>query len=81
MQGVRQTGRTSGSRQPTGSTGGAALGEDLHLPELVRTLRSLTPDSPETQSRLEEFARKYAEGTYRVDAQATAAKIIEDAFR
>jgi anti-sigma28 factor (negative regulator of flagellin synthesis) len=47
----------------------------------MRTLRCLAPDSPETQSRLEEFARNYAQGTYRVDAQATAAKIIEDASR
>jgi anti-sigma28 factor (negative regulator of flagellin synthesis) len=40
----------------------------------------MAADSPETQSRLEQIAQDYVQGTYRVDAQATAAKIIDDAF-
>jgi anti-sigma28 factor (negative regulator of flagellin synthesis) len=41
----------------------------------------MAPDPPETQSRLEQIAQNYAQGTYRVDTQATAAKIIDDACR
>jgi hypothetical protein len=55
-------------------------GDDLHLPELVRSLRSLASDSPERQAKLEELARRYAAGTYTVNAAATATKIIEDAI-
>ena len=54
-------------------------GDDFHLSELVRSLRSLASDSPERQARLEELARMYAAGTYTVNAAATAAKIIDDA--
>ena len=57
----------------------APVSDDLHLPEVVRALRSLASDSPERQARLEELARMYAAGTYTVDAAATATKIIEDA--
>jgi hypothetical protein len=53
-------------------------GDDVHLPELVRSLRSLASDSPERQAKLEELARMYAAGTYTVNAAATAAKIIDD---
>jgi flagellar biosynthesis anti-sigma factor FlgM len=56
-----------------------AASDDVHLSELVRSLRSLVPDSPERQERLEQIARAYASGTYKVDAEATAAKIIDDA--
>jgi anti-sigma28 factor (negative regulator of flagellin synthesis) len=62
------------------STKGAPIGDDLHLSELVRSLRSLASDSPERQAKLEELARMYAAGTYTVNAAATAAKIIEDAI-
>jgi anti-sigma28 factor (negative regulator of flagellin synthesis) len=62
------------------STKGATIGDDLHLPELVRSLRSLASESPERQAKLEELARMYAAGTYTVDATAIAAKIIDDAI-
>ena len=55
-------------------------GDDLHLSELVRSLRSLASDSPERQARLEELARMYAAGSYTVDAAATAAGIIDDSI-
>jgi anti-sigma28 factor (negative regulator of flagellin synthesis) len=55
--------------------------DDAHLGDLVKTLRSMEADSPEMQSRLEQIAQNYAQGTYRVDTQATAAKMIDDAFR
>jgi flagellar biosynthesis anti-sigma factor FlgM len=55
--------------------------DDVHLSELVRSLRSLAAESPERQERLEQIARAYANGTYEVDAGATAAKIVDDARR
>lgn len=55
--------------------------DDAHFSELVRSLRSLAPDSPERQARLEQLARAYASGAYKVDAEATAAKIIDDALQ
>ena len=60
---------------------GVTSGDDIHLSELVRSLRSLAADSPERQARIEQIARAYADGTYKVDADATAAKIIDDAFQ
>ena len=78
---------TSGARTEAGkSTRVANLSQngvssdDVHLSELVRSLRSLAADSPERQARLEQIARSVANGTYKVDAKATASKIIDDAF-
>jgi flagellar biosynthesis anti-sigma factor FlgM len=62
----------------TGSTGASAGNDDVHLSELVRTLRSLAADSPERQARIEQLARSYVSGNYHVDAQATADGIISD---
>jgi hypothetical protein len=45
----------------------APKSEDLHLSELVRSLRSLAADSPERQARIESIARAYANGSYQVD--------------
>jgi flagellar biosynthesis anti-sigma factor FlgM len=70
------SGRNQGSRATS-----HAAGDDIHLSELVRSLRSLAADSPERQERLEQIARDYANGTYRVDSRATAGKIVDDARR
>jgi anti-sigma28 factor (negative regulator of flagellin synthesis) len=78
MQRTVRTG-TAG-RSGDASTNGAPIGDDVHLSELVRSLRSLASDSPERQAKLEELARMYATGSYTVDAAATAAKIIDDAI-
>ena len=67
-------------RNGDASTNGVSMGDDVHLPELVRSLRSLACDSPERQARLEELARAYAAGTYTVDATAIAGKMIDDAI-
>jgi hypothetical protein len=53
---------------------------DFHLAELVRTLRSLVGDSPERQAKIEGLMRAYAQGELRVDAEATASAIIDDAL-
>jgi len=55
--------------------------DDVHLSELVRSLRSLAADSPERQARIEQIARAYANGTYQVDSEATASKIIDDSLQ
>jgi anti-sigma28 factor (negative regulator of flagellin synthesis) len=67
--------------QPTPRVSVDPAGDDVHLSELVRSLRSLAADSPERQERLERIARAYAAGTYEVDADATAGRIIDDALQ
>ena len=78
-----RTGQTTGASNPIAASApagsGAESGDDIHLSELVRSLRSLAADSPERQARIEQIARSYASGTYQVNAQATASKIIDDA--
>jgi hypothetical protein len=64
---------TQGPRQ-TGSTSGSGQ-------PTGPASNAASSYDPETQSRLEQIAQSYAQGTCRVDAQATAAKIIDDAFR
>ncbi len=71
--------RAGSSSRNAGAGASGATDDDVHLSELVRSLRSLASDSPERQQRLEEIARAYASGTYQVDAQALAGKIIDDA--
>ena len=80
--GTQQTTR-SGQTARTADTAGAnaTSGDDIHLSELVRSLRSLAADSPERQAHIEQIARAYADGTYKVDPEATAAKMIDDAFQ
>ncbi len=53
-------------------------GDDVHLSELVRSLRSLAAESPERQAKIEHLARAYASGSYQVDAAATASAIIQE---
>ena len=67
-------------RTSTADLSGATMSDDVHLAELVRSLRSLASDSPERQAKLEELARMCAVGNYTIDAGATAAKIIDDAI-
>jgi flagellar biosynthesis anti-sigma factor FlgM len=79
--GTQETARTgqssgAGSTQTTSTTSN----DDVHLSELVKSLRSLAADSPERQAKLESLARSYANGSYAVDAGATASKIIDDSF-
>src|ERR1700733_11054434 len=64
--------KTSQSSVAGRAAGGAGSGDDVHLSELVRSLRSMAADSPERQARIEQIARSYASGTYKVDPQATA---------
>src|SRR5580704_4276631 len=72
------------ARSTNGSGAGPVSGDnvhdDVHLSELVRSLRSLAAESPERQARLEQIARSYANGTYQADTAATASKMINDAL-
>jgi flagellar biosynthesis anti-sigma factor FlgM len=76
---TQETERAGQSSRPQ-NAGTAASSDDVHLSELVRSLRSLAADSPERQARLEQIARSVANGTYNVDAKAIASKIIDDAL-
>ncbi|HEY7333795.1 MAG TPA: flagellar biosynthesis anti-sigma factor FlgM [Bryobacteraceae bacterium] len=74
-----QTSRNSSAGRNTASGSGVESGDDIHLSELVRSLRALAADSPDRQARIEQIARNYTNGAYKVDAQGTASKIIDDA--
>ena len=63
----------------TSRTGGGSR-DDVHLSELVRSLRALAADSPERQAYVDQIERTYASGNYQVAAGATAGKIIDDAL-
>ena len=67
-------------RTSTADGSGATVSDDVHLAELVRSLRSLAADSPERQARIEELARSVANGTHQVNAEATASGIIDEAL-
>jgi len=77
-----QTERAAPARKNT-NTGAAPSGssDDVHLSELVRSLRSLAADSPERQAKIEQLTRAYASGKYAVDPQATAEAIVNDAVK
>jgi flagellar biosynthesis anti-sigma factor FlgM len=77
---AQQAERTEQNSRTAHAPGKGGAGDDVHLSELVKSLRSLAADSPERQAHLEEIARAYASGAYKVDAHATAAKIIDDAL-
>ena len=70
MQETARAGQGSGAGA-TQSTG-TSSNDDVHLSELVKSLRSLAADSPERQAKLESLARTYASGSYAVNAGATA---------
>ena len=69
-----------GSRLGGAAAGGQGAVDNVHLSELVRSLRALASESPERQAHLEQLARSYALGTYKVDAEATASRIVDDAL-
>ena len=82
--GAQQTQRSTqvgGNANGTSSAGSSSSSDDVNLSELVRSLRSLAADSPERQSKIEQLTRAHASGTYKVDPQATAGAIIDDATK
>jgi flagellar biosynthesis anti-sigma factor FlgM len=80
--GTQETARTGQSPAPGSTqTSGASSNDDVHLSELVKSLRSMAADSPERQAKLESLARSYANGSYHVDAGATASNMIDDSIK
>ncbi len=73
-----QTGRTGASNAPNASVGDS--GDGVELSGLAQSLRSLDVDSPERQAQVDALAKTYAQGNYKVDANATAGGIIQDAL-
>jgi flagellar biosynthesis anti-sigma factor FlgM len=59
----------------------SSASDDVHLSELVRSLRALAAQSPERQNKIEQLTRLYASGSYKVDVQATAEAIIDAAIK
>jgi flagellar biosynthesis anti-sigma factor FlgM len=55
--------------------------DGVALSGLAQTLRTLDVDSPERQAQVESLARAYAQGNYKVDAEAVAGEIINDALK
>ncbi len=79
---TQDTERTSSAnRLQSGSSTEASSSDDVHLSELVRSLRSLAAESPERQNKMEQLARAYATGSYKVDSNATASAMIDDAMK
>ena len=76
---ARQTAGTPPAHSSETQPAAPASAEDIDLAELVRTLRSLAADSPERQAKIEGLMRAYASGDLRVDAEATASAIIDEA--
>src|SRR5437868_13542898 len=79
--------RAHGAAHATGTaragvpSAGNAPGDDVHLSELVRSLRSLATESPERHAHLEQIARTYTRGEYKADPEAVASKIIDYAIK
>ncbi len=82
--GTQQTQRSTpvgGNANGPSSTSSSSSADDVNLSGLVRSLRSLSVDSPERQSKVEQLSSSIANGTYKVDPEATAGAIIDDATK
>jgi flagellar biosynthesis anti-sigma factor FlgM len=76
-----QTGRIAGQgSSPAAEPTAAPEGDDVHLSELVRSLRALAAESPARQAYVDQIEKTYASGNYQADAEATASKIVDDAL-
>jgi flagellar biosynthesis anti-sigma factor FlgM len=56
-------------------------GDGVQLSGLAQGLTGLDAESPERQAQVEALAKAYADGTYAVDPDKTAAGIIDDALK
>ena len=77
-QGLERT--VPGNRLGVVPAPGEGSGDNVHLSELVSSLRALASESPDRKAHLEQLARAYAQGNYKVDVEATAAGIVNDAL-
>lgn len=84
MAGAQQAQRSS---QVGGNINGPAPGslssstDAVSLSGLAQGVRAQAADSPERQAKVDQLSQTYASGSYKVDSQATAGAIIEDATK
>ncbi len=76
----RSTSSSSAATAPARTEDPSGLSSDRDLAELVRSLCALAADSPERQAKIQGLMIAYATGNLRVDAEATASAMIDDAF-
>ena len=79
--GVTKPTQTGRSTSASTSTQGGDAADGVALSGLAQTLRSLDVESPERQAQVESLAQAYAQGNYKVDAEAVAGGIIDDALK
>jgi flagellar biosynthesis anti-sigma factor FlgM len=75
-----QTGRvgsTNGASRTTETT--SAGGDGVALSSLAQSLRATDSESPERAAQVAALEKAYAEGSYNVDAEAVAGKIVDEA--
>src|SRR5262245_41120595 len=73
--------RTSAAGRADSTQAGPNAPDDVQLSQFVRSLRTLAPDSPERQARLEQIQRSLEDGSYQVNAEATADALIRDSVK
>lgn len=82
--GVSKSGQTErsapASRPDAGQSTPNADGDGVQLSGLAQSLNGLDAESPERDAKVEALAKAYADGTYNVDPDKTAAGIIDDAL-
>lgn len=78
---AHQAEKAGAAARPGTQPANGVTGDDVQLSELARNLLSLASESPERQAHIEELTRATTAGTYRVDAEATASSMIEDAIQ
>jgi anti-sigma28 factor (negative regulator of flagellin synthesis) len=74
-----QTNAVGGSRGSGRTAKGSDGGDHVHL-SLGAQFHELAFNSPERQSRIENIAAAYANGSYQPDSRAVSERIVSDAF-
>lgn len=75
---VEQAGNSGNARGVRGRAGDAR--DQVQLSNLSGALSSLQPGSPEREGRVSELEGVVQSGSYRVDAQAVSASMVDDAL-
>jgi flagellar biosynthesis anti-sigma factor FlgM len=82
---AQETQRVHNAYSNDGSSSTNASGDDVQLSDLVQSLQGLKAavavESPQHVARVDQIAKAYAVGTYKVDAEATAAGVIDDGIK
>jgi flagellar biosynthesis anti-sigma factor FlgM len=83
--GVSKSGQTGRSTPASGKTDAGqgtpnTDGDGVQLSGLAQSLQGVDGESPERQAKVDALAKAYADGSYTVDAEKTAAGMIDDAL-